>query len=84
MTREEMLEKSLESLRTIAKAQGVKSITKYRKAELVDIIMSGGAAGKVPHRFQIGPRRGRVAAVFLDAVQGHAEPVQRPGAEQVL
>lgn len=46
MTREEMLEKSLESLRTIAKAQGVKSITKYRKAELVDIIMSGGAAGK--------------------------------------
>ena len=43
MTREEMLEKSLESLRTIAKAQGVKSITKYRKAELVDIIMNGGA-----------------------------------------
>ena len=46
MTREEMLEKSLESLRTIAKAQGVKSVTKYRKAELVDIIMSGGAADK--------------------------------------
>ncbi len=45
MTREEMLEKSLESLRTIAKAQGVKSITKYRKAELVDIIMNGGASG---------------------------------------
>ncbi|MBR5949690.1 MAG: transcription termination factor Rho [Clostridia bacterium] len=46
MTREEMLEKSLESLRTIAKAQGVKSVTKYRKAELVDIIMNGGSAGK--------------------------------------
>ncbi|MBR3299340.1 MAG: transcription termination factor Rho [Clostridia bacterium] len=44
MTREEMLEKSLESLRTIAKAQGVKSVTKYRKAELVDIIMSGGSS----------------------------------------
>ncbi|MBR0156117.1 MAG: transcription termination factor Rho [Clostridia bacterium] len=42
MTREEMLDKSLESLRIIAKAQGVKSITKYRKAELVDIIMNGG------------------------------------------
>lgn len=42
MTREEMLGKSLESLRTIAKAQGVKSITKYRKSELVDIIMNGG------------------------------------------
>lgn len=35
MTREQLLEKSLESLREIAKAQGVKSITKYRKAELV-------------------------------------------------
>lgn len=45
MTREEMLEKSLESLRTIAKAQGVKSVTKYRKAELVDIIMNGGSSG---------------------------------------
>lgn len=42
MTRELLLEKSLESLREIAKAQGVKSITKYRKAELVDIIMNGG------------------------------------------
>lgn len=34
MTREQLLEKSLESLREIAKAQGVKSITKYRKANL--------------------------------------------------
>ena len=42
MTREELMEKSLESLRVIAKAQGVKSITKYRKAELADIIMNGG------------------------------------------
>lgn len=42
MTREQLFEKSLESLRTIAKAQGVKSITKYRKAELIDIIMNGG------------------------------------------
>lgn len=40
MTREQLLEKSLESLREIAKAQGVKSITKYRKAELVEIIMN--------------------------------------------
>ncbi|MBQ5487240.1 MAG: transcription termination factor Rho [Clostridia bacterium] len=44
MTREEMLDKSLEYLRIIAKAQGVKSITKYRKAELVDIIMNGGVS----------------------------------------
>lgn len=42
MTRDQLLDKSLESLREIAKAQGVKSITKYRKAELVEIIMNGG------------------------------------------
>jgi len=34
--------KSLGDLREIAKLQGVKSITKYRKSELVDIIMAGG------------------------------------------
>lgn len=42
MTREQLCEKTLENLREIAKAQGVKSITKYRKAELIDIIMNGG------------------------------------------
>ena len=41
LNRDEMLEKSLDSLRTIAKAQGIKSISKYRKAELVDLIMNG-------------------------------------------
>ena len=46
MTREQLLEKSLESLREIAKAQGVKSITKYRKAELVEIIMNGGIVAR--------------------------------------
>jgi transcription termination factor Rho len=35
-------EKSLNDLREIAKLQGVKSLTKYRKNELVDIIMNGG------------------------------------------
>ena len=43
MTREMLQEKSLNDLREIAKLQGVKSITKYRKGELVDIIMNGGA-----------------------------------------
>ena len=42
MTRDILLDKSLESLREIAKAQGVKSVTKYRKAELIDIIANGG------------------------------------------
>lgn len=42
MTREMLQEKSLNDLREIAKLQGVKSLTKYRKNELVDIIMNGG------------------------------------------
>ena len=42
MTREQLQEKSLNDLREIAKLQGVKSLTKYRKGELVDIIMNGG------------------------------------------
>lgn len=42
MTREQLQEKSLTDLREIAKLQGVKSLTKYRKGELVDIIMNGG------------------------------------------
>jgi transcription termination factor Rho len=42
LTREMLLEKSLQDLRTIAKLQGVKSVTKYRKAELIEIIMAGG------------------------------------------
>ena len=44
MTREMLQEKSLNDLREIAKLQGVKSLTKYRKNELVDIIMNGGAS----------------------------------------
>ena len=43
MTREMLQEKSLNDLSEIAKLQGVKSLTKYRKNELVDIIMNGGA-----------------------------------------
>ncbi|HMM32848.1 MAG TPA: Rho termination factor N-terminal domain-containing protein, partial [Clostridia bacterium] len=37
-----LLEKSLADLREIAKLQGVKSIAKYRKNELIDLIMNGG------------------------------------------
>ncbi len=42
MNRDQLEAKSLGDLREIAKLQGVKSITKYRKSELVDIIMAGG------------------------------------------
>jgi hypothetical protein len=46
LTREMLETKSLADLREIAKLQGVKSITKYRKSELIDIIMAGGKSPK--------------------------------------
>lgn len=46
MNKEQLEAKSLGDLREIAKLQGVKSITKYRKSELVDIIMSGGVVSE--------------------------------------
>lgn len=42
MNKEQLEAKSLGDLREIAKLQGVKSVTKFRKGELVEIIMSGG------------------------------------------
>ena len=39
MTKEMLLEKSLDDLREVAKAIGVKSVTKYRKNELVELIL---------------------------------------------
>ncbi len=44
MTREMLQEKSLSDLREIARLQGVKSLTKYRKSELIELIMNGGAS----------------------------------------
>ena len=69
MTREMLQEKSLNDLREIAKLQGVKSLTKYRKNELVDIIMSGGA---IPSAVQqpAGP----------PAPQLEAQPAPQPAA----
>ena len=48
MNKEQLEAKSLGDLREIAKLQGVKSLTKYRKNELVEIIMGGGV---VPSNF---------------------------------
>ncbi|NLI55049.1 MAG: transcription termination factor Rho [Clostridiales bacterium] len=42
MNKEQLEAKSLGDLREIAKLQGVKSLTKYRKNELIEIIMAGG------------------------------------------
>lgn len=48
MNREQLEAKGLGDLREIAKLQGVKSITKYRKSELIDIIMNGGVVPSAP------------------------------------
>ncbi len=44
MTREMLLEKSLDDLRLIAKTVGLKAVTKYRKAELAELIIKSGEA----------------------------------------
>ncbi|MBR4635424.1 MAG: transcription termination factor Rho [Clostridia bacterium] len=95
MTREEMLDKSLEYLRIIAKAQGVKSITKYRKAELVDIIMNGGVSEtKKRGRPRLNAAAGQPAAAEEGSAQNEApaemkqqpalpdEPTAQPGVPQ--
>jgi transcription termination factor Rho len=48
LNKEQLEAKSLGDLREIAKLQGVKSLTKYRKNDLVEIIMGGGI---VPSNF---------------------------------
>jgi len=45
LNKEQLEAKSLGDLREIAKLQGVKSVTKYRKGDLVRIIMAGGVVG---------------------------------------
>ncbi|NLG88100.1 MAG: transcription termination factor Rho [Clostridiaceae bacterium] len=44
--RDKLLGKSLEDLRYIAKVMGIKSITRYRKQELIEKILSAGAEGE--------------------------------------
>ena len=57
MNQEQLEAKSLGDLREIAKLQGVKSVTKYRKSDLVRIIMNGGTvpAGDTPVEAQPAP-----------------------------
>lgn len=57
MNQEQLEAKSLGDLREIAKLQGVKSVTKYRKSDLVRIIMNGGTvpAGDAPVEAQPAP-----------------------------
>lgn len=83
MTREMLQEKSLNDLREIAKLQGVRSLTKYRKSELVDIIMNGGKVpneeGEAPAEAAAPPAQGGAPA----PQQAEAPaPQPRPAAEE--
>jgi len=59
--RDKLLGKSLEDLRYIAKVMGIKSITRYRKQELIEKILSAGAEGEKsqPDQKPVAKRPGR-------------------------
>ena len=50
MTREMLLEKSLDDLRQIARAMNIKAVTKYRKGELADLIIRTGSQPSAPEK----------------------------------
>ena len=74
MNQEQLEIKSISDLREIAKLQGVKSAGKYRKTELVEIIMNGGV---VPDHIaeKYGAAR-KPEAEGAEAVPAPAQPVQ--------
>ena len=74
MNKEQLEAKSLGDLREIAKLQGVKSLTKYRKSDLVEIIMGGGV---VPSDFSPSEEEG--APVPEALAQQAAEQEAMPG-----
>ena len=77
VTREMLQEKSLNDLREIAKLQGVKSLTKYRKNELVDIIMNGGAVPAASQQAEPSAQPQPAAA----APEQPAQPAEQPAEE---
>ncbi len=87
MTREMLQEKSLNDLREIARLQGVKALTKYRKSELVDIIMNGGKsapaeeAEAAPRQEAAEPPAVPQAAATGSEPVGEAAPVRQPAEE---
>ena len=87
MNKEQLEAKSLGDLREIAKLQGVKSLTKYRKSDLVDIIMGGGV---VPSDFvpagddvaQEGEAEGLEPGLGAQAPQQSEQGSEMPGMPQ--
>lgn len=80
MNQEQLEAKSLGDLREIAKLQGVKSITKYRKSDLVRIIMNGGA---VPLSDAAADEATAAAEDSGEPAQAHqpVQPAARPEAD---
>jgi transcription termination factor Rho len=79
LNKEQLEAKSLGDLREIAKLQGVKSLTKYRKNELVEIIMGGGV---VPSDFvpsEEAESSGEEAAPFEAGLGAQPEPGEPVG-----
>ena len=74
MNKEQLEAKSLGDLREIAKLQGVKLLTKYRKSDLVEIIMGGGV---VPSDFS--PSEEEEAPAPEALAQQAAEQEAMPG-----
>ena len=89
MNQEQLEAKSLGDLREIAKLQGVKAVTKYRKPELVTIIMNGGVVpadlNAPPAQKESGAPRPVAeagsdrAGIPAEPVAPAAEPVAEPG-----
>lgn len=79
MTRDYLQQQSLERLRDIAKQQNVKSITRYRKSELIDIILNGGI---VPNSAADKERAAMLAALLpeLNADEAQQESGYMPTA----
>ncbi len=77
MNKEQLEAKSLGDLREIAKLQGVKSLTKFRKSELVEIIMAGG---KVPAHIEAAAVEGEDGEA-AGAEPGAAAPAANPQAD---
>lgn len=80
MTREQLQEKSLNDLREIAKLQGVKSLTKYRKDELIDIIMNGGRVDAPAQSESAQPEAAAPAAEEKPAAPVPREMQEQPAA----
>ena len=74
MTREMLLEKSLDDLRQIARAMNIKAVTKYRKGELADLIIRTGSQPSAPEKAPEKP----VEAPAETLAEAPKKPAKKP------